>query len=179
MRIRGRALLIAAFVGFAVQAVISLASNAISWFVIRAPLSSGRFTGLPIGGSLVSGLACLCLVAVDLAVGLLYAFLASREGPLTGGDGALGGGAAGAIEGLLTGLLGVVITAVLLPILMPMISGFSSQFGDQARIGAMLGGLIGGGIGVCIAIVRAAVLAAAGGALGASLFKPKAAAPPA
>jgi hypothetical protein len=177
MKIRGRALLIATFVGFAVQVVISLASNAISWFVIRAPLSTGRFTGLPVGGSLVSGLACLCVVAVDFGVGLLYASLASREGPLTGGDGALGGGAAGAIEGLLTGLLGVVITAILFPMMMSMFSDLSSQYADQARIGAMVGGLIGGGIGVCIAIIRGAVLAAVGGALGASIFKPKAAAP--
>ena len=177
MKIKGRPLLIAAFVGFAVQAVISLVSNAISWFAIRAPLGGGGLGSLPLAGSLVSGLACLCLVAVDLGVGLLYASLASREGPLTGGDGALGGGAAGAIEGLLTGILGVVITAVLFPLLMPMFSDVSGQFADEVRAASLLGGLFGGGIGICLALFRGAILAALGGVLGASIFKPKAAAP--
>jgi len=177
MRIRGRALMIAVAAGFVVQAVLSIASNAISFAVMGGAEGLRSTTGLPLGATLVSLVACLCLLAVDAGVGLLYTAIASREGALTAGDGALGGGVAGAIEGLLGGILGAIIAAVLFPTMGSMLPGMPSDLTDGARVGLAVGGILGGAIGVCIAIFRGALLAALGGAVGASIFKPKAAAP--
>lgn len=177
MKIRGRALIIAVVAGFAVQVVLSLISNMIALRSFPAVTGRGGIPGLPTGGSVVTLLACVCVLIVDLAVGLLYAALAAREGTLTAGDGALGGGVAGAIEGLLTGLVGVVITAFLLPRLSTLLGTIPSEYADQAMLGAAVGGLIGGLIGLCLAIVRGAVLAAIGGAIGGAIFKPRGAAP--
>jgi hypothetical protein len=171
MKIRGRAWLMAVVVGFIVEALLSLASNAATYIAMGGASGFRGTSGLPIGGSIVSTVACLCLLVVDLGVGLLYAFLASREGLLPAGEGALGGGVAGAAVGLLGGLVGVLISAVLLPILAPMFSNIPSQFADEAMLAALVGGIIGGLGGVCLAILRGAILAAIGGAVGASIFK--------
>ncbi len=173
MRIRGRALIIAVVVGLAVQIVFSLISNLITYFAFPAVTARGGVPGLPVGGSIVSLLACVCVLIIDLGVGLLYAALAAREGPLTGGDGALGAGIAGAIEGLFTGIVGVVITAIVLPNLSSFLSDIPPEVLEQTRIGLVVGGAIGAVLGLCIAFVRGAVMAAVGGALGAALFKPK------
>lgn len=177
MKIRGRAWVIAVVAGFAVEALLSLVSNVISYFVVGGGAGLRGTPGLPIGGSLVSTATCACLLVLDLGVGLLYSWLATREGALPAGEGALGGGLAGSTVGLLSGVLGVVVTAVLLPTLAPAFSNIPQRFADEAMFGAILGGILGGVFGVCIAILRGALLAAVGGAIGASIFKSGSAAP--
>jgi hypothetical protein len=171
MKIRGRAWVIAVVVGFVVEAIRAVALNALSYFAVGGGSGLRGSAGLPLGDSLLNISGFLCLLILDLGVGLLYALLGSREGLLPAGDGALGGGLAGAAVGLLGGLFGVLISAVLLPIFAPMFSNIPSQFADEAMLAALVGGIIGGIWGVCLAILRGAILAAIGGAVGASIFK--------
>ena len=183
MKIRTRPLLIAAGVGLAIQIVLSLVSNVVSALAM-GPAWSGQMppgqigTGQLLGSGLIGTLACLCVLVVDVGVGLLYAYLHSREAPVTAGDGALGGAAAGALEGLVGGLFGVVLALVVMPIMLRgMLSGMPQEMLPSAIGGGLVGGAIGSVIGVCIGIFRGGLLAALGGALGGAIFKPKAEAP--
>lgn len=180
MKIRTRPLLIAAGVGLAVQIVLSLVSNVISALAMRpawtGQLGPGQLppTGQLLGSGLIGTLACLCVLIVDVGVGLLYANLHSREAPVTAGDGALGGAAAGAIVGLIGGLFGVLVALVVTPIMMRgMLSGMPQEMLPSAIGGGLVGGAVGSLIGVCLGIFRGALLSALGGALGGAIFKPK------
>src|SRR3989304_4429409 len=89
MNIHGKALIIAAALGTVAQIILSLISS----FVTPDPLQ-----GLEGGGRLGSGLGgitwliCFLTIAVDVFVGVLYAFFHTREGPPLVGNGVAGGG---------------------------------------------------------------------------------------
>ena len=74
--------------------IVSLISNVIQYLA-----SPGLFnpnigsSAVSPAGWIVSCLSCLCVPILDATVGFFYAYLFSREAPLTLGDGLLGGAA--------------------------------------------------------------------------------------
>ncbi len=177
MKIRGRALIIAVVVGLAVQIGRTLLSDAISLLSIPAETGLRGFLTLPAGESIGTLLACFFALIVDLGVGVLYAALAAREGDLTAGSGALGGGLTGAIEGLLAGLAGVLIIVLQGPTLGALRRDLPAQYIDEGVIAVAVASLFAGFGGICLATFRGAAGAAIGGTIGDSVFKPKAPTP--
>jgi len=182
MSIKPRPVLKAVAIGAVIQIVLSAFSTLTASLVTpgRAAASPQWLVG---GASALSSVACLCALAVDVAVGLLYAYLHSREAPVTVGDGAMGGAVSGAVGRLVSGLVGVLLSLLIVPALVSqttsqiMPGGVPSDLGGLVLGASVVGGVIGGTIGICVALVEGAVLGAIGGVIGGAIFKPKAAAP--
>src|SRR3972149_1524547 len=94
MSFKPRAMVIVIAVGFVVQLIFYLLNSASGSMAFLA--EDGPESRLPAFVSLISFLACACMIAVDLGLGALYAYLASRGTQLRAGDATLGGMACGA-----------------------------------------------------------------------------------
>ena len=171
MNIRGKALIIAAALGTVAQIILSLISS----FVTPDPLQ-----GLEGGGRLGSGLGgitwliCFLTIAVDVFVGVLYAFFHTREGPLSVGNGLLGGGLSAGAGRVVSSLGSIALSFLVRPQLGSMLSGLlgSDAFGDaDVRGFAIAGGIIGGLLAVCLYLVVGGLFGGIGGLLGAATMK--------
>jgi hypothetical protein len=165
MNIKTRALLIAAGVGFVIQFIVSLLGSAVQ----LGPMLTGS-GGLPTDPSgLMSVLGiviCLCALIVDVGIGALYAYLASREGALTLADGALGGAATGLLTRFISGLIGACIGILLVPLIISQTVGDVPPDAAGVVMGAgMAGGVIGAVIGVCVGLIIGGIGGAVGGAI--------------
>lgn len=182
MSIKPRPVLTAVAIGAVIQIGLS-AFSTLTTTLVTPGLAGARPQWLAGGASALSSIACLCALVIDAAVGVLYAYLHSREAPVTAGEGALGGAVSGAVGRLASGLVGVLLSLLIVPALVSqttsqiMPGGVPSDLGGLVLGASVLGGVIGGAIGICVALVEGAVLGAIGGAIGGAIFKSKAAVP--
>lgn len=183
MNIKARPLLIAAAVGAVIQIVLNLLGTAATYWITPNVVSLRPQAVL--GGSSALGLvSCLCTMLVDGAVGLLYAYLHSREAPVSAGDGALGGAVSGGLGRLVSGLVGVLTSLLIVPALVSQTTsqilpgGVPSDLSGLVLGASVVGGVLGGAVGICVALAEGGVLGAIGGVIGGAVFKPKTVAPP-
>jgi hypothetical protein len=182
MSIRPRPVLTAVGIGVVIQIALSAFSTLTASLITpgRAAASPQWLAG---GASALSSVACLCGLVIDVAVGLLYAYLHSREAPVTAGEGALGGAVSGAVGRLVSGLVGVLLSLLIVPALVAqttsqiMPGGVPSDLGGLVLGASVVGGVIGAAFGICVALIEGGVLGAIGGVIGGAIFAPKAAAP--
>jgi hypothetical protein len=180
VRIKIRPLLIAAGAGAAVMIIVSLISNVIQYLASPGLFNpnAGSFA-VSTAGWVVSCLSCLCVPILDAAVGFFYAYLFSREAPLTLSNGLLGGALAGALEGIVGSLFGLLVSAVVLPAFLGQAAASAPpEFGGVVIGAGLVGGALGSVWGICLGVLRGAVIALIGGAIGFAVFKPKTEVPP-
>jgi len=169
MNLKTRPLLIAAGLGGAIQLVIAVAVQALTFFVLPKALSETQPTNNLMLVIMGAGLGnCLCSALLDTLTGAIYSWLYPREAPLTPGDGILGGGAAAALARLGSGGLGMLISLMLVPVISSQLSGRlglpNTDLGPMLAF-SMAQGMICGIFGLVVAAVISALFGFVGGGL--------------
>ena len=177
MNIKSRALMIGAGVAAAIQILISICGQLVTYFTFDPALydpntlAANPESALGILGaaSVASFLICCVALLTDIAGGYLYSHFHANEDPLLQmQDGLVGGAVTGMVARLISGLFGTCVSLLITPLLM---ADLYAQIpgGDAALAGGAIGGAIGGVGGICLGLVFGLFLGAIGGAIGASV----------
>jgi len=154
--IQFKPLIIVVLVAFLLDVIANASTSTLTIFLKDDPEKL-----LAVAGIVGTG-ACMCMMLLDMLIGLGYAWLYNKNQPVGIGEGAAGGAIGGAVTRVLAGLVNMVISLALLPI-------FYGGSGEQMAAGAA-GGVIGGVVGICIWMFAGAALGAIGGVIGGAIF---------
>jgi hypothetical protein len=170
MNIQTRPLLIAAAAGAVVQTILGIISQAITVFTFdpAALLGVGGNFSTPSGA--IGTIVCCVLLAMDVGVGFIYAFLSGKQGALTTGDGAIGGAASGAVARIASQVIGGCAGLLLTPLFIQQVTAdlppgqaeAFAAFSGAATIPALL-------ISLCIFLISGVLFGALGGLIGTTL----------
>lgn len=177
MNIKPRALMIGAGVAAAIQILIAICGQLVTYLTFDASLydpttlanNPESVLGQLGAASAASFVICCVALLSDAAGGYLYSHFHANEDPLLQmQDGIVGGAVAGMVARLISGIFGVCLSLLVTPLLM---SDLYAQIpgGEAALAGGALGGAIGGAGGICLGLVFGLFLGAIGGAIGASV----------
>jgi hypothetical protein len=177
MNIKSRALMIGAGVAAAIQILISICGQLVTYLTFDPALydpntlAANPESALGVLGatSAVSFVICCVALLTDIVGGYLYSHFHANEDPLLQmQDGLVGGAVTGMVARLISGLFGACVGLIVTPLLM---ADLYAQIpgGEAALAGGAIGGAFGGIFGICLGLFLGLFLGAIGGAIGASV----------